>query len=371
MRRVLVGRVVCILMQPVHEICSCGEEPTESTESTESTDAEQRERNRHDTGSNHNDSAPNVPDAPSASTNRPPSYRIGYSGLRASPGSTGDLLNNADACYVPPDLFHNNSSDDVSASSDSDETNGTTRSGIANDLLNKTSAPHGQQGPIDNNRSDDDPGFDVSTFESRSASQDSDEMNGATHTDILNAYNNSSDDSSEKNDVAEIHRRATPRVPPASSNISLKSTDAFYNSNNSFNRNSSGDIPGINDVPNDPHAPFVTTRPIRTRGRRARIARKTRTPTFSAYIRRVLHSLPGRGRLVISKEAILTLNGMLFDHMEKLSLTAGQLCHSRNRRTLMSTDIQAALKLSIPPQLFVEADRLANAALRKIHERNE
>ncbi|XP_040855471.1 late histone H2B.L4-like [Ochotona curzoniae] len=103
-------------------------------------------------------------------------------------------------------------------------------------------------------------------------------------------------------------------------------------------------------------------RPRHRRRRRSRLG-TSQQPTFAIYFPKVLKEV--HAGLSLSKEAKAVLDCFVRDLFERIADEAASLVRNKKGSTLTYRDIQSAIRLVLPSQLYKYADSQANKALIK------
>ena len=95
------------------------------------------------------------------------------------------------------------------------------------------------------------------------------------------------------------------------------------------------------------------------------VARKAKKnfKSFSLYIYKVLKTISND--IGISQKGMKVVNSLVVDMFEQLALESSKLVRYNNKRTLSSTDVQAAVKLLLTDDLSQHANMEAGKALQK------
>lgn len=81
--------------------------------------------------------------------------------------------------------------------------------------------------------------------------------------------------------------------------------------------------------------------------------RRRNTGSFSLYIYRVLKQI--HPTAAISKKGIQVVDDMVHDILDRLSEEAGRMARQSDRSALLPSDVQAAVRLVLPPELAKHA----------------
>ena len=100
----------------------------------------------------------------------------------------------------------------------------------------------------------------------------------------------------------------------------------------------------------------------RTAPRQNRNRRKN-FQSFSLYIYKVLKSIAND--VGISRKGMAVVNSLVTDMFEQIAVEGSRLVRYTGKRTLSANDVQAAVKLLLPPDLGSHAIMEANKALNK------
>lgn len=97
------------------------------------------------------------------------------------------------------------------------------------------------------------------------------------------------------------------------------------------------------------------------------VARKAKKnfKSFSLYIYKVLKTISGDTG--ISQKGMKVVNSLVVDLFEQIALESSKLVRYNNKRTLSSTDVQAAVKLLLTDDLAQHANMEAGKALQKFN----
>ena len=99
--------------------------------------------------------------------------------------------------------------------------------------------------------------------------------------------------------------------------------------------------------------------PVRTRNRRKNFQ------SFSLYIYKVLKSIAND--VGISRKGMAVVNSLVTDMFEQIAVEASKLVRYTRKKTLSSNDVQAAVKLLLPPDLGSHAIMEATKSLNKFN----
>ena len=92
---------------------------------------------------------------------------------------------------------------------------------------------------------------------------------------------------------------------------------------------------------------------------------KKKFTSFSLYIYKVLKTISND--IGISQKGMKVVNSLVSDLFEQLALESSKLVRYNNKRTLSSTDVQAAAKLLLTDDLSQHANMEAGKALQKFN----
>lgn len=87
--------------------------------------------------------------------------------------------------------------------------------------------------------------------------------------------------------------------------------------------------------------------------------------SFSLYIYKVLKSIAND--VGISRKGMAVVDSLVADMFEQIAVEGARLVRYSNKKTLSSNDIQAAVKLLLPPDLGSHAIMEASKALSKFN----
>ena len=78
-----------------------------------------------------------------------------------------------------------------------------------------------------------------------------------------------------------------------------------------------------------------------------------KTGTYTTYIKRLAKK--GGKKVALSGKAVKVLQSFVADLFEQLATEAGALARSTKKKTISSSEIQTAVRLTLPPELAAHA----------------
>ena len=78
-----------------------------------------------------------------------------------------------------------------------------------------------------------------------------------------------------------------------------------------------------------------------------------KTGTYTTYIKRLAKK--GGKKVALSGKAVKVLQSFVADLFEQLAMEAGSLARSTKKKTISSSEIQTAVRLTLPPELAAHA----------------